>query len=43
MGTGIIALMVFKTNSLWVSLFIVFVFVIGGIIWVLPVWKIHKL
>ena len=42
-GTGIIALMVFKTNSLLASLLIVFVFVIGVIIWVLPVWKIHKL
>ena len=38
-GTGIIALMVFKTPDLLPSLFIVFIFLIAGGIWVLPLFK----
>lgn len=41
-GTGIIALMVFKTTAMLSSLLIVFVFLIGGILWVLIVWKMQK-
>src|SRR6185312_110273 len=41
-GAGIIALMVFKTTTMLPSLLIVFVFLTGGILWVLPVWKMQK-
>ena len=38
-GIGIIALMVFKTPDFLPSLFIVFIFLIAGGIWVLPLFK----
>ncbi len=41
-GTGIIALMVFKTTAMLSSLLIVLVFLISGILWVLIVWKMQK-
>jgi hypothetical protein len=42
-GMGIVALMVFKTSELSASLEIVFIFLIIGTLWILPLFKKNKI